>query len=235
MSIAHHTFCSRAGSQRDAGLARFRCNQDSIVLAANLADEAVVDVDPHHGFAINDFLLMHDHFLDQRVQEFFGQFGDIRVLLHQGSEILRVTTLLGIVSQQGLNLIVPVFQLLGFGFVQFFASYNAENFTEERVYYHSFPKEGKLTREQAIEIALQAVHEVGDERVGAAWIDDLKCNAVFDVNAWVDALYQSNEPLWIVTFFGWDAEYRYWAQRAYAYLTEDGEVVLADLDLYSNG
>ena len=118
---------------------------------------------------------------------------------------------------------------------QFFSSWNAENFSEERVYYHSFPKEGKLTREQAIEIALRAVHEAGDERVGAAWIDDLKCNAVFDVNAWVDALYQSDEPLWIVTFFGWDAEYGYWTQRAYAYITEDGEVILADLDLYSNG
>ena len=119
--------------------------------------------------------------------------------------------------------------------VQFFSPWSAENFTEERVYYHTFPKEGKITREQAMAIALQAIHEVGDERVGAAWIDDLKCNAVLDVNAWVDALYQSDEPLWIVTFFGWDAEYRYWAQRAYVYMTEDGEVILADLDLYSNG
>ena len=118
---------------------------------------------------------------------------------------------------------------------EFFSSWNAENFTEERVYYHTFPREGKLTREQAIEIALQAIHEVGDERVGAAWIDDLKINAVLDVNAWVDALYQSDEPLWIVVFLGWDAEYGYWAQRAYVYMTEDGEVVLADLDLYSNG
>ena len=117
----------------------------------------------------------------------------------------------------------------------FFADYNAENWTEERVYYHTFPKEGKITREQAIQIALKAIHEVGDERVGAAWIDDLKYNAVFDVNAWVDAQYQSDEPLWIVTFLGWDAEYRYWAQRAYVYMTEDGEVILADLDLYSNG
>ena len=118
---------------------------------------------------------------------------------------------------------------------QFFSPWNAERFTEERVYYHTFPQEGKITREQAIEIALKAVHEVGDERVGAAWIDDLKYNAVFDVNAWVDALYQSDKPLWIVTFFGWDTEYSYWAQRAYAYITEDGKVILADLDLYSNG
>ncbi|MBR3016038.1 MAG: PepSY domain-containing protein [Clostridia bacterium] len=118
---------------------------------------------------------------------------------------------------------------------QFFADYNAENFTEERVYYHTFPREGKLTREQAVAIALQAVHEAGDEQVGAAWIDDLKVNAVLDVNAWVDARYQSDEPLWIVSFYSWDAQFGYWTQRACAYLTEDGEVILADLDLYSNG
>ena len=56
-----------------------------------------------------------------------------------------------------------------------------------------------------------------------------------DINAWVDGLDQSDEPLWVVTFLTWDAEYGYWTQRAYAYLTEDGEVILAELDLYSNG
>ena len=118
---------------------------------------------------------------------------------------------------------------------QFFASYSAENWTEERVIYCTFPQEGKIAREQAIEIALQAIHEVGDEQVGAAWIDGLKCNAMLFVNAWVDAAYQSEEPLWVVTFLTWDAQFSYWTQRAYAYITEDGEVILADLDLYSNG
>ncbi len=84
-------------------------------------------------------------------------------------------------------------------------------------------------------IALEAIHEAGDEQMGAAWIDGLKCNAVLDVNAWGDAAYQSEETLWVVTFLTWDAQYQYWTQRAYAYLTEDGEVILADLDLYSNG
>ena len=48
-------FCSRAGSQRNAVPARFRCFQGFSILAANLADEAVVNVDPHHRFAVNDF------------------------------------------------------------------------------------------------------------------------------------------------------------------------------------
>ena len=74
--IAHHTFCSRAGSQRDAGLARFLRFQGYAVLITDLANKAVVDVDPHHRFAINDFLLMHNHLFDQCVQEFFGQFGE---------------------------------------------------------------------------------------------------------------------------------------------------------------
>ena len=109
--------CSRAESQRDAGPARFRCFQGFSVLVANFADEAVVDVDPHHGFSIYNLLLMHDHLFNQRVQEFFGQFGDVRLLLHQSGKFLGVTALTGIVGKQGLNLIVPVFQLPGFSLV----------------------------------------------------------------------------------------------------------------------
>ena len=118
---------------------------------------------------------------------------------------------------------------------QFFASYSAENWTEERVIYFILPQEGKISREEAVQIAFRAIHEAGDERVGAAWIDSLKPCATLGVNIWVDAAYQSDEPLWVVSFLSWDAEYHYWAQRACAYVTEDGEVILADLDLYSNG
>jgi hypothetical protein len=118
---------------------------------------------------------------------------------------------------------------------QFFVSYNTENWKEERVIYFTLPQEGKISREEAVQIAFRAIHEAGDERVGAAWIDSLKPCATLGVNIWVDAAYQSDEPLWVVSFLSWDAEYQYWAQRAYAYVTEDGEVILADLDLYSNG
>ena len=94
MLIARHTFHSRAGSQRDAGPARFRCYQDSIVPAADLADETVGDAGPHHGFAVNDFLLMHDYFPDQRVQEFFCQFCDVGIKdAAKACRMIRGTTL----------------------------------------------------------------------------------------------------------------------------------------------
>ena len=118
---------------------------------------------------------------------------------------------------------------------QFFSAYTAENWTEEKVIYHTLPQKGKITREEAMQIARVAIHEAGDEQVGAAWIDGLACNAVLEVNAWVDGLYQADGPLWVVTFLSWDAAYGYWTQRAFAYLTEDGEVILAEMDLYSNG
>ena len=108
MFIAHHNSYSRAGSQRNADPAHFRCFQGLSVLAANVTNEAIVNIDPHHRFAVNDFLFMHNYFLNQCVQEFFGQFGDVRVLLHQGRKFLCVTALTGIVSKQGLNLIVWV-------------------------------------------------------------------------------------------------------------------------------
>lgn len=106
MFIAHRTFCSRAGSERDAAPARFRCNQDSIVHTANFAYEEAVDIDPNHGFAINDFLLMRDCFLNQHAQEFFSQFGDVRLLLRQSGKVLCVTVLPCEVGKQGMDFIV---------------------------------------------------------------------------------------------------------------------------------
>ena len=71
--------------------------------------------------------------------------------------------------------------------------------------------------------------------MGDAWIDDLKITAVLSVNGTVDGLYQREEPTWAVFFFAWDDTYHIWNQRASAYVTEDGEVILAQLDLASNG
>ena len=96
-------------------------------------------------------------------------------------------------------------------------------------------QEGKITRDQAIEIGKKAVHEAGDEEVGDAWIDELKISAVLGVNGTVDGLYVREEPTWAVFFFAWDDTYGFWNQRASAYITEDGEVILAQLDLASNG
>ena len=91
-----------------AALARFLCFQGFAVLTADLADEAVADVDPHHGLSVDDFLLMHDNFLDQRVKEFFGQLGGVSVLFDQGSEFFGIMALPGITDKYSLNLIVDV-------------------------------------------------------------------------------------------------------------------------------
>ncbi len=82
---------------------------------------------------------------------------------------------------------------------------------------------------------MKALHEAGDEEVGADYINDLKTSAVLSVNGTVDGLYQTEEPTWAVFFFAWDDTYDCYNQRASAYLTEDGEVILAQLDLGSNG
>ncbi len=112
---------------------------------------------------------------------------------------------------------------------------SADLWTEEKPQYILFPKEGDLTRAQAEAIARKAVHEAGDGEVGAAYIDDLKCCPLLWANPSVDGLYQAEQPLWCVFFFAWDDTYGYWTQRASAYITEDGEVILAQLDLASNG
>ena len=115
------------------------------------------------------------------------------------------------------------------------ASHNAEQFLEEKPYYLTFPREGKISREQAIEIAVKAIHEKGDEEVGADYINDLQISAVLSVNGTMDGLYLNEEPTWAVYFFAWDVSHNIYNQRASVYLTEDGEVILAQLDLASNG
>lgn len=112
---------------------------------------------------------------------------------------------------------------------------SAESLLEEKPEYLAFPREGKITREEAIEIAVKALHEAGDQEVGADYINDLKINAVLYVNGTVDGLYQREEPTWVVFFFAWDDTYDYYNQRASAYITEEGEVILAQMDLSSNG
>ena len=112
---------------------------------------------------------------------------------------------------------------------------NADHFREDKPEYCTFPQEGKITREQAVEIAVKALHETGDPEVGADYINDLKINAILYVNGTVDGLYQREEPTWGVFFFAWDDTYGFYNQRASVYLTEDGEVILAQLDLASNG
>ena len=111
----------------------------------------------------------------------------------------------------------------------------ADLLREEKPCYCTFPQKGKITREQAMEIARKAVHEVGDAEVGDPWIDDLEISAVLSVNGTIDGLYIREEPTWVVFFFAWDDTYGFYNQRASAYLSEDGDVILAQLDLAGNG
>ena len=115
------------------------------------------------------------------------------------------------------------------------SSYNQDAWQEDKPMFLIFPQEGKLSREEVTKIAWKALHEAADGEVGAAWIDDLKCNADLSTYPWVAAQYQSDEPLWCVAFFTWDDTYDYWNSKAYVYLTEDGEVILAELELGGNG
>ncbi len=48
-----------------------------------LADETVINIYPHNDFTVNHFFLMHHNLINQCVQEFFGDFGNIRICLHQ--------------------------------------------------------------------------------------------------------------------------------------------------------
>ncbi len=114
------------------------------------------------------------------------------------------------------------------------ALYNVDQLQKEKPYYHTFPQEGKITRDQAIEIAVKALHDVGDPEVGAEYINDLKISAVLAVDGTVDGLYQTEDPVWGV-FFDWDETYGCYNQHASAYITEDGEVILAQLELDGNG
>ena len=113
--------------------------------------------------------------------------------------------------------------------------YNPDRWTEKDSCYIMFPQEGKTSREQIEEIARKALHETGDGDVGAQYIDDLICNPILWYRPWIDGLYQADGPLWCAFFFTWDDAYSYYAQRASVYLTEDGEVVLAELELGGNG
>ena len=112
---------------------------------------------------------------------------------------------------------------------------NADHFRDEKPEYLAFERDGGITREQAVGIAVKALREAGEAEVGADYIDSLKINAALYVNGTVDGLYRRDEPTWAVFFYAWDDTYGYYNQRASVYLTEDGEVILAQLDLASNG
>ena len=101
--------------------------------------------------------------------------------------------------------------------------------------YITFPDPAKKSQAEIEEIAWKALHEVGDEQVGADWLNQLRIgSALITPAVYLDGMPHAGTT-WFVQFYTYDANYGYWATRASVFITEDGEVIHAELDLYSNG
>ena len=101
--------------------------------------------------------------------------------------------------------------------------------------YITFPDPAKKSQAEIEEIAWQALHEVGDEQVGADWLNQLRIgSALITPAVYIDGMPHAGTT-WSVQFYNYDANYGYWATRASVFITEDGEVIHAELDLYGNG
>ncbi len=101
--------------------------------------------------------------------------------------------------------------------------------------YITFPDPAKKSQAEIEEIAWKALHEVGDEQVGADWLNQLRIgSALITPAVYIDGMPHAGTT-WFVQFYNYDANYGYWATRASVFITEDGEVIHAELDLYSNG
>ena len=106
--------------------------------------------------------------------------------------------------------------------------------------YVPFPKADGITREQAVEIAWPAFREQCDQVVRSdekkivtpEWQQEMIPFAM---------LWHSSEPgyhgitgtCWVVQFMHWEGDA--YETRAWVYVTEDGEILLAELELYGNG
>ena len=106
---------------------------------------------------------------------------------------------------------------------------------EQPYLYITFPDPAKKSQAEIEEIAWKALHEAGDEQVGADWLNQLRIDsALITPEVYIDGMPHKGTT-WFVQFYNYDAQYGYWATRAFVYITEDGEVIHAELDLYSNG
>ena len=106
---------------------------------------------------------------------------------------------------------------------------------EQPYLYITFPDPAKKSQAEIEEIAWKALHEAGDEQVGADWLNQLRIDsALITPEVYIDGMPHKGTT-WFVQFYNYDAQYGYWATRAFVYITEDGEVIHAELDLYGNG
>ena len=108
-------------------------------------------------------------------------------------------------------------------------------YPDEPYQYITFPDPNKKSQAKIEEIAWKALHETGDGQVGADWLNQLRVGSVLiGPQVYIDGLPHQGVT-WAVQFFNYDVQYGYWATRAWVFLTEDGEVIYAELDLYGNG
>lgn len=101
--------------------------------------------------------------------------------------------------------------------------------------YITFPDPAKKSQAEIEEIAWKALHEAGDEQVGADWLNQLRIGSVLMTpGVYINTEFHAGTT-WEVQFYNYDVLYDYWATRAWVFITEDGEVIHAELDLYGNG
>ncbi len=110
----------------------------------------------------------------------------------------------------------------------------AEDAAQEHFTYPLFLKEEQKGQQEIGEIARQYMNQDAAGQVDQEWLDQLVCCAFF----WNDAFdFEQGEyfghPVWFVQFQAWDTNY--WSTRYWAYVSEDGEVLYAELTLDSNG
>ena len=101
--------------------------------------------------------------------------------------------------------------------------------------YITFPDPAKKSQAEIEEIAWKALHEAGDEQVGTDWLNQLRIGSVLMTpGVYINTEFHAGTT-WVVQFYNYDVLYDYWATRAWVFITEDGEVIHAELDLYGNG
>ena len=109
------------------------------------------------------------------------------------------------------------------------------SYPEQPYAYVFFPDPNKKSQAEIEEIARKALHETGDDQVGADWLNRLRVgSALIGPVVYMDG-NRYDGAAWAVQFYDYEAQYGYWATRAWVFITEDGEVIRAELDLYSNG
>ena len=103
---------------------------------------------------------------------------------------------------------------------------------EDSFMYMTFPKEGGITQEQAMEIGrqefLRLLKEQGVEYT-QDWLNSFRPGAVL----WQEK--GQDEAHWWVQMYTYEADMGFWNPKLEMSLSEDGEILFSELNLYGNG